>query len=352
MDMIPKLLTRDEFRTKTFQRDQYRCINCGCNAILDKDGEPTNLDAHHIVERRLWGDGGYYLENGATVCEPCHIMAEQTVLSCDDIREKCKITKILIPFQFYDDDKVDKWGNYVLPNGTRMPGELFYDESVQKILEPVLHLFTKYVKYGRTYHLPWSPGVMKDDRVIDTLKEFENKNVVVTVKMDGENTTMYNDYIHARSISYEPHPSRSRVKALHGQIAHDIPNGWRVCGENVYAKHSIHYKNLEDYFLIFSVWNDKSICLSWEETKEWAALLGLKMVPVLYEGKWDEKLIKGLYKETFNGDECEGYVVRIADSFPYSKFKRVMAKYVRKNHVQTHGHWMRQQVEPNGVKNE
>ncbi len=339
--MQAKLYTRDEFRNLCLARDNNSCVICH---------EQNELSVHHIIERRLWSNGGYYLENGATVCDIHHIEAEQTVLSCDTLREKCGIKKIVKPSQFYDDDIIDKWGNYILPNGQRLVGELFHDESVQKIIQPVLHLFSKYVKYGRTYHFPWSPGLTKDDRILESLKDFEGQNIVVTVKMDGENTTMYNGYIHARSLSYESHPSRDRIKALHGQINHEIPEGWRICGENLYAKHSIHYKNLEDYFLVFSVWNDKNICLSWGETKEWAELLGLKTVPVLYEGPWNEKVLRTLYKSQFDKDECEGYVARVSKEFGHSQFKKVIGKYVRANHIQTHGHWMREQIQPNKLK--
>jgi hypothetical protein len=82
----------------------------------------------------------------------------------------------------------------------RLRGELFDDESVQKILSPVLHLFLDYVKYPRTYHLPWSPGMTKDDRQIKSIDVFEGKDIVVTLKMDGENTNWYKDYCHARSL--------------------------------------------------------------------------------------------------------------------------------------------------------
>ena len=171
------------------------------------------------------------------------------------------------------------------------------------------------------------------------------------VKMDGENTTMYKDYLHARSIEYSPHPSRDRVKALHSQICYNIPEDWRICGENLYAKHSIHYKNLTDYFLMFSAWDNNNQCLSWPETKEWAELLGLGTVPAIYEGIWDEDLIKDLHRSEYGGDECEGYVVRIADSFHYKQFRQCVGKYVRKGHVHTHGHWMRTAVVPNLVEN-
>ena len=53
------------------------------------------------------------------------------------------------------------------------------------------------IKYPRTPHLPWSLGATNDDVKQRDLSHFVGKQVVVTEKMDGENTTLYNDYIHA-----------------------------------------------------------------------------------------------------------------------------------------------------------
>jgi hypothetical protein len=197
-----ELLSRDAFREGVFKRDNYKCVNC----------KGPHQDAHHILERRLWPDGGYYLDNGATVCGDCHMLCEQTLLTVEEIREKAGILKALIPPHFYRDVRYDKWGNVYQTNGRRTPGELFYDESVQKVLKPVLDQFDMYVKYPRTYHLPWSPGQTRDDRVIESTDIFKGKEVVVTIKMDGENTTMYHDYIHARSIDSGSHPSRTWIK--------------------------------------------------------------------------------------------------------------------------------------------
>ncbi len=334
------LLTRDEFRNKVFARDNHVCVVCKAS---------TKLDAHHVLERRLWSDGGYYIDNGASVCEPCHILAEATLISCETLREKCGVKTPVIPSHLYPDEVWDKWGNLVLPNGMRMKGELFYDESVQKVLQPVLHLFTDRVKYPRTYHFSWSPGATKDDRVLTDLSGFVGEEVVVTVKMDGENTTMYRDGLHARSLTYDPHPSRNRVRALQAALSSDIPEDMRVCGENLFAAHSIHYTELPSHFLMFSMWKQNK-CLSWDETVEWAGLLDLQVVPTLYRGPWNERLIKGLFQPTYNGNVCEGYVVRPTREFSYSEFRRVVGKYVRPNHVTTHGHWMRSRLELNGIK--
>lgn len=337
---VQKLLTRDDFREGVFARDGHQCVICG---------EPA-VDAHHVLERRLWGDGGYYLDNGVSVCEVHHIEAERTILSCEELREAAGIRRVALPQHLYGDQKYDKWGNPVLPNGTRLRGDLFFDESVQKVLDEgdVLDLFTNRVKFPRTYHLPWSPGLTEDDRMMEDLDPFAGQQVVVTAKMDGENTTMYRDYIHARSIDFAPHDSRSWVKARWARIAHEIPEGWRVCGENLYAQHSIVYENLDDWFLVFQVWDDRNTCLSWADTKEWTELLGLPLVPVIYEGPGDRRFIEHLHTPTFRGDPCEGHVARTPSAFPYSSYRKNVGKYVRAGHVATHGHWMRQVVKPNG----
>jgi hypothetical protein len=178
---------------------------------------------------------------------------------------------------------------------------------------------------------------------------FQDHEIVVTEKMDGENTSMYRDAIHARSLDSANHPSRSWVRGLHGQIRNDIPEGWRVCGENLYAKHSIGYEQLPSYFMVFSIWTDMNDCLSWDDTQEWASLLGLDTVPVLYRGLWDVLAVKECYDSFVHSASREGYVVRLAKSFPYSAFGTSLAKFVRTNHVQTSEHWMTQEIVPNKV---
>lgn len=338
------LLSREEFRRRVFARDGGRCVICGA----------AGVDAHHIVERRLFDDGGYYLDNGATLCADCHVRAEMTVLGCDALRTAVAAHggsgRVVLPPHLYPDQAYDKWGNPILPNGQRLRGELFDDGSVQKILAAggVLHLFTSHVRYPRTYHLPWSPGATDDDRVLPDVRHFEGQAVVVTAKMDGEQTTLYTDYLHARSPDrdsvWSRHPARSWVANLHSQVGWKIPPGWRVCGENLYARHSIHYHHLPAWFLVFSVWNEQNVCLSWAETVEWAALLELQTVPVLYAGPWDEARIRSLYQPAWAGDELEGYVVRRAGAFAYGAFRQAAAKYVRAGHDQTRAHWWQGQA--------
>ncbi len=73
-------------------------------------------------------------------------------------------------------------------------------------------------------------------------------------------------------------------------------------------------------------------------------------MPILYDGIYDEELIKRLW-DPARRDWVEGYVVRLADHISYSGFKTEVGKFVRKGHVQTAKHWMQgQRIEPNGLR--
>lgn len=335
---------RDQFRQAVFARDATRCVVC----------KAPGVDAHHIMERRLFADGGYHVDNGVTVCEACHRAAEATDIMPDTLRQLAGITSVYLPDHLYEDQAYDKWGNVILSNGQRLRGELFDDPSVRRVLERHLDKFTDRVKHPRTWHLPWSAGVTNDDRVWTDTSALDGKEIVMTLKMDGEQTTIYPDGgCHARSIDSGSHPSRDWVKALAGRIGSELPLGWRVCGENLWAKHSIQYRGLDDYFLVHSMWENLR-CLPWDETVDWCNLLGLKHVPVLWRGVFKHEAdLHEVWKvgRHYGGEaEHEGYVVRPAADFPLRAYPVMAGKYVRANHVHTHGHWMRHAIERNGKK--
>ncbi|CCH31287.1 RNA ligase family protein [Actinosynnema sp. NPDC047251] len=199
--------------------------------------------------------------------------------------------------------------------------------------------------YPRTPHLPWSPGASADDVRVTGLDGLRGREVVVTEKLDGENTTFYADGLHARSLDSAHHPSRSWVKALQGRIAPHLAPGRRICGENVYARHSLPYSDLESWFYGFSVW-DGERCLDWDGTVRFLRGVGVPTPPVLWRGVFDERALRKLRVDT---DRREGFVVRAVAGFDRAEFGSRVAKWVRARHVQTSTHWMNAPVVPNGL---
>ncbi|MFF3402592.1 RNA ligase family protein [Streptomyces sp. NPDC002659] len=202
------------------------------------------------------------------------------------------------------------------------------------------------VHYPRTPHLPWSPGAASDDVRAGDLSPLHGREVVVTEKLDGENTTLYADGLHARSLDSAHHPSRAWVKALQGRIQARIPRGWRVCGENLFARHSIAYEDLESWFYGFSVWDGDGRCLDWDRTVRFLRRLGVPVPRVLWRGVFDERALRALRLDTARQ---EGYVVRTVEGFGQDEFGQRVAKWVRGGHVQTDTHWMHAAVVENGL---
>lgn len=330
---------RRRFRDTVLARHGGACCVPGC-------GERA-VDAHHLLERRLWRDGGYVPDNGAAVCAAHHLEAKATRLSVEDLRGASGIVRVVVPDGFDPTVRYDKWGNEILRDGRRLRGPLAGDVSVRKVLDPGV-VFACQVKYPRTPHLPLSPGRGVDDVETDA-GVFAGVEVVVTEKMDGENTTFYPDgSCHARSIDSLSRPWQTWVRAFAARTGPLLPAGWRVCGENLYARHSLAYAALPSFFAGFAVFDDRNVCLSWDETVEWFSLLEVVPARVLYRGVFDRAAIEGAWAGATGGVSLsEGFVVRVAAEFPYARFAASVAKWVRAGHVQTDAHWTATEIVAN-----
>lgn len=119
------MLSREAFRDRTLARDGGKCVFCA---------QPAT-EAHHILDRKLWPSrDGYFLSNGASVCEADHWKCETTEYSVEEVRLACKISSPALPPGFSRDKQYDKWGNEVLADGRRLPGPLFEDDGAKKAL--------------------------------------------------------------------------------------------------------------------------------------------------------------------------------------------------------------------------
>lgn len=196
-------------------------------------------------------------------------------------------------------------------------------------------------KYPRTPHIPGSPGMTDDDKLVTaSALEFLQSGVdlVVTEKMDGGNITMYQDAFHGRSLDSGTHPWDTRTRAVWASIRHLIPDGWRVSGESLQARRSVAYDQLPGVYMVFGVWDENNVLLSWKDTVDVADMLSLPHVPVLYEGNNYQDAVTVWGKER-EEETSEGFVLRNSAAFPYEKFSQNIAKWVRAGHVRTRADW-------------
>jgi len=209
-------------------------------------------------------------------------------------------------------------------------------------------------KYPRTYHLPFSPGTTSDDRIArDVSPIVAESPIVITEKCDGENTCLNERGVFARSHGAPTrNPWASYLWDLHARLKGNLKT-LELFGESLYAVHSIRYSGLENYFLLFAI-RDGDHWLSWKEVTEYAHLIDIPTVPVLYEGHLTptelqptvETLVSQPSRLSGNpafvpASPTEGIVIRLADAFPDDDFSRSVFKWVRKGHVATSTHWAR-----------
>ena len=117
---------REQFFSLVSQRQKGRCLFCT---------QPM-CDAHHILDRALFSDGGYDLSNLAGVCAEHHWQCEITVLSVQEVLDSAKIPKrlSLVHYGIIDSQQVDKWGNSIWPSGMRTWGPMEQHQGMRKAL--------------------------------------------------------------------------------------------------------------------------------------------------------------------------------------------------------------------------
>ena len=216
-------------------------------------------------------------------------------------------------------------------------------------------------KYPRTYHFPFSPGTTSDDRIAKSYDGLLDDPIVITEKLDGENTCLNQYGVFARSHAAPTrNPWASYLwdtwNSLHKQLG-DL----ELFGESLYAVHSIRYGRLESYYYLFAI-REGDRWLAWDEVQFYAGVLGLPTVPVLYSGQaadlpGDDRvpaaeklkafILNAVAQPSSLSDPAgevsprEGAVARVARSFTNEEFPARVFKWVRKGHVQTDQHWTR-----------
>lgn len=217
-------------------------------------------------------------------------------------------------------------------------------------------------KFPRTFHFPDSEGVGSDDKIFHDWKEtLWGKPVEISIKYDGENTTLYADgSVHARSVDSKNHWSRDDLTSIwKAKGRHALPLGWRIVVENLTATHSIPYDHLYTLYPCIAIIDDSNMVYSPRDLSvlsqiDCALLAEIGIAPVstfLGDGEGDHPNAFVLNRETFKQISVhfntfaeysphEGFVLRNALPFPLSEYSVNVVKWVREGHVTTDKHWM------------
>lgn len=200
-------------------------------------------------------------------------------------------------------------------------------------------------KYQRTYHWPSSPGVGSDDKVMSSTDDLIGHEIIITEKLDGGNTCLYNGNAYARSTGLPASDGWfAMVKKHHAWKT--LGSDFHFYGEDLYGIHSIAYEAMkeDETFRLFHV-HYEDTWFSWDDMTALASEYGFKHVPLLFRGTFEtvEQLTKWLEQQSSLPSELggvrEGFVIRRACEFKDSQFPTYVGKWVRANHVQTDEHW-------------
>lgn len=364
-------LHREEFHKKCFEREEDQCIVPWCTQKPD--------EAHHIIERDLWDDGGYILENGVSICNHHHQYAESNDIPPQAFWFWLGISDPPLP-DAVDTWQINKWGrNFDTPAHEELREWIKYPSST--------HMLPLYWAEEDTLA---SNRFENEDKGIESLDDFVGVPLVITEKMDGGNMLLVNDIdnpVRARNGSHPEDTMKKMYDEMYWEhnVHEKLPDRLQVFGEWLWAKHSIHYgcecdEQCEDvgpaltsyidteeyapedaYFQVFGVYDTtQNIWLSWPEVEQVADTLEFPTVPVLYQ---EDNMDEATFETTFEAREelleyahtvvdngGEGIVFRTKFPYHYGQFTQRLGKYVRENHVtKDEKHWSHRTVKENQV---
>lgn len=229
-----------------------------------------------------------------------------------------------------------------------------------------------FVKYPRTPHLFGSKGTADDKHLgsKESLGFVGDPSLIIEEKLDGTNvgihfTTCGRMVLQCRGheITEGMHPQYDLFKqwtSVKRELLETLLGDRLIlfC-EWLYARHSIHYLGLPHYFFEFDIYDkDAGEFLTLETRLEILEGTGIHTVPVVHEGRIDEKglrelIVESTFDSRFDNPKTgeidrlmEGLYLRIeADGFVKGRTKFVRPEFTER--VMLSEHWKHQQMVPN-----
>ena len=220
-------------------------------------------------------------------------------------------------------------------------------------------------KFPRTQHIFNIGGATVDDRILnkeDYEMYMKNEDVFIAEKVDGAQLGISIDENYKILIQNRSHyvnsKSHSQFEKLdkwimdHSQSLYEILDQDTILfGEWLYAKHSISYDNLPDYFLAFDLYNKKKkLFYNRDILVEKLKDTSLNFVREMYRGKIKDKnqLLKMIEeKSIYTSDgRVEGIYLKIFEG----DYVKSRCKLVRNDFLSGNDHWTKGGIQKNIIK--
>ena len=220
-------------------------------------------------------------------------------------------------------------------------------------------------KFPRTQHIFNIGGATVDDRILnkeDYEMYMKNEDVFIAEKVDGAQLGISIDENYKILIQNRSHyvnsKSHSQFEKLdkwimdHSQSLYEILDQDTILfGEWLYAKHSISYDNLPDYFLAFDLYNKKKkLFYNRDILVEKLKDTSLNFVREMYRGKIKDKnqLLKMIEeKSNYTSDgRVEGIYLKIFEG----DYVKSRCKLVRNDFLSGNDHWTKGGIQKNIIK--
>ena len=218
-----------------------------------------------------------------------------------------------------------------------------------------------FYKFPSTPYIEMDSTIIRSDKILrnNEVEHILGRPISIEEKIDGANlgvsfNSSGNIQLQNRG-SYLLMPLEGQWKPLEKWIiCHEtrifdvLTDKYILFGEWCYAKHSIYYKELPDWFIGFVIYDiEKKRFLSVQKRNIFLERMEVKIVPLLGQGtyNWNE-LMEFFGKSQYGDENCEGIYIR-QDEGEYLKYR---AKMVRREFRQNiTGHWSRGKMQCNRV---
>lgn len=223
----------------------------------------------------------------------------------------------------------------------------------------------EFFKFPRTPHLFIDPELdIRDDKVLSDqeCESFLNNTILIEEKVDGANIGISlsesGDLLIQNRGNYilpGSHPQFNRIwDWAYSRISlfnQHISNNFLIFGEWCYAKHSIQYTSLPDWFLGFDVYDlKKQGFLNTKLRNQILQKINIEIIPTIEIGNYSkmdlEKLLASSKSKFYSGP-VEGIYLRCEDSVQLLK----RAKLVKKDFIQEIDvHWSKKEIISNKIQ--